>query len=122
MQIRLFIITLLAVCTFSGCGKEQRPVGFPPLYPCQITIIQGEQPLEGAMVRLMSESSKSEWITSGNTNSSGLAQLVTHAKFSGAPEGTFKVLVSKTEMEPSKYPPPVDNAPQSEWDQWKEQT
>jgi hypothetical protein len=122
MQIRIFIGAALVLCTFSGCGKEPRPAGFPALYPCKITITQGGQPLEGALVRLMPESGKSEWVTSGTTNASGVAAVVTHAKFSGAPEGTFKVCVSKTQLTPSKYPPPADNAPQSEWDQWKEQT
>jgi len=121
MQTKLLIITLLAVCVLSGCGGPARPAGLPTLYSCEITITQGGQPFEGALVRLLPDSGTFEWVISGNTDSSGIAKLVTHAKYPGAPEGTFKVLVSKTQLTPSKYPQPDDSAPQSEWEQWKEQ-
>ena len=121
MPIRLFIITLFAVSIFSGCSKEQRPAGLPPLFPCKIMITQGNKPLEGALVQLVPESGTFQWTISGKTDSSGVAKLSTHAKFSGAPAGTFKVLVSKTEASPSKYPVPADNAPVEEWTEYRGQ-
>lgn len=119
MPIRLFIITLFAVSIFSGCSKEQRPAGFPPLFPCEITITQGNKPLEGALVQLVPESGTFQWTISGKTGSNGIAKLSTHAKFSGAPAGTFKVLVSKTEASLSKYPVPADDAPVEEWTEYR---
>jgi hypothetical protein len=119
MQIRILIVVALVLCAFSGCSKEQRPAGLPALYSCQITITQGEQPLEGALVQLIPESGPSQWTMSGKTGSNGAAKITTHAKFAGAPEGTFKVLVSKTEAAPSKYPTPADNAPTEDWTAWR---
>jgi hypothetical protein len=120
MQIRLFIITLLGVCLFSGCTKTPRPVGFPTLYPCEITITQEGQPLENALVRLMPESGSFEWIISSKTNASGVALFSTHAKYPGAPAGTFKVCVSKIEEEPTKLPPFNKDAPFEERMAWEE--
>jgi len=122
MQIRLFIITLLAVCTFSGCGKEQRPAGFPPLYPCQITITQGEQPLEDALVRLLPESGSFAWGITGKTDAHGTAKISTHTNYPGAPEGTFKVCVSKIYETPSAFPQPAKDAPYEDWEAWRGQT
>jgi hypothetical protein len=121
MPIRTLIISLFVVCTISGCSKEQRPVGFPTLYPCQITITQGGQPLEGALVRLMPESGKSEWVISGKTDAGGVAKVSTHGKFSGAPEGTFKVCVAKTYETPSQFQPPKEDAPYEDWEAWRGQ-
>jgi len=116
MQIRIFIVTVLAVCVFAGCGGPPRPAGLPPLFPCDITIIQEGQPLEGALVRLIPESGVSEWAISGKTNANGVA-IISTALFRGAPEGTFKVLVSKTDVTPSQHTEPEDiNSP--EWEGW----
>jgi len=117
MQIRTFIISLIAVCVLVGCGGPQRPAGFPALFLCEITITQGGQPLVGADVRLMPESGSADWIISGKTGSNGVARVSTHGKFDGAPEGTFKVLVSKTLVKASQYTEPEDTA-SPEWGQW----
>ena len=119
MQYRIFFLALLTVSVL-GCGKVQRPVGLPDLSPCEITITQGGKPLEGADVRLVPESGKTEWITAGKTDAYGVARVSTHAKFAGAPEGTFKVLVSKLEQTPSQVPKPAKNAPDAEWVKWRE--
>jgi hypothetical protein len=65
-------------------------------------------------VRLVPESGPSLWSINGRTNVEGVATLWTHAKFFGVPAGTFKVLVSKTGMTPSKYTPPPAEAPPEE--------
>jgi len=122
VQIRTFILSIFVVCAFSGCGKEERPAGFPTLYPCTITITQEEKPLDGALVRLVPESGSSQWIVSGKTDASGTAKLSTHAKFAGAPEGTFKVCISKIYETPSQFPPPAKDAPYEEWEAWRAQS
>jgi len=109
MQIRTTFITLLAVFLFIGCSKTQRPAGFPDLYPCEITITQEGQPLEGATVRLIPVE-KFEWIITGTTNTSGIAKIYTyHGDFLGAPAGTFKVCVSKTSIALPDAPKPSDD-------------
>jgi len=118
MQIRRLIGAALVLCAFSGCGGSERPDGLPPLHPCEITITQGGNPLGGASVRLVRDDGTSAWPITGRTDSSGVAKITSHAQFAGAPEGTFKVLVSKTEMEPSKYTQPAKDAPQAEWDEY----
>ena len=96
-------------------------MGFPPLYPCQITITQGEQPLEGAMVRLVPETGSFAWGITGKTDAHGTAKMSTHTNYPGAPEGTFKVCVSKIYETPSQIPPPVKGASVEEWDAWHTQ-
>jgi len=120
MQIRTFIISLLAVCIFVGCGGPPRPAGMPPLFPCEITITQEGQPLENAFVQLVPEDGSSGWSIAGHTNANGVARILTHAQFPGAPEGTFKVLVSKTEHTLSSLPPEPADVHSREWEQWYE--
>ena len=70
-------------------------------------------------MRLMPESGSPEWLTSGKTDANGVAKLSTHAKFSGAPAGTFKVCVSKIYDTPSQFTAPARDAPGAEWDAWR---
>ena len=112
---------MLVLCILSGCNRANRPDGLPPLSSCEITITQGGEPLEGAFVQLMPESGVFEWAVAGHTNASGVAKILTHAQFPGAPEGTFKVLVSKTELEPSKFGPEPDDVNSPERAKWYDQ-
>ena len=122
MLIRTFIITLLVVCVFSGCGGPQRPAGFPDLFPCDIKVTQEGEPLAEAVVRLLPESGTNEWIISGKTDAYGIAKISTHAQFAGAPAGTFKVCVSKLYETPSQFEPPADSASYGEWQEWRDKT
>jgi len=118
MQIRLSLITLLAVCVLSGCDGEKRPAGFPPIFPCEITITQGGKPLEGALVRLMPEGTSS-WVIGGNTNASGTATIRTD-KYAGVPAGTFKVTVSKIYETPTQIQKPAETGTTfAEWEAWR---
>jgi len=114
MRIRIYLAITLILCVFSGCQPQNRPDGLPDLFPCAITITQGSQPLEGALVRLISEDGSSAWTISGKTDARGVAKISTHTGFAGAPAGTFKVLVSKTEMSPSQFPELAKNASPAE--------
>ncbi|MCL2304374.1 MAG: hypothetical protein FWC43_03425 [Planctomycetaceae bacterium] len=82
----------------------------PPLFSCEITITHEGSPLEGADLRLLSKDGITNWIIGGRTNASGVAKIVTHAQFDGAPAGTYKVLVAKGVMAPSKFPEPGPGA------------
>ena len=114
MQLRVFFALTLALCVLTGCQGKKRPDGLPELFPCVITIIQEGQPLDGALVQLIPESGGTGWTVSGKTGTNGKANISTHADFAGAPAGTYKVLVSKTEMSPSQFTEPAQDAPQDE--------
>ena len=97
---RIFVIFLLsAVCClpslFLGCGGDVRPPGFPKLYPVSLKVMQEGQPLADAAVSLRIADGSMTWSIGGRTNEQGVAELWTHGKFRGAPEGTFKVAVNK---------------------------
>lgn len=84
---------------WTGCGGPPRPADLPPLYATTITISQEDAPLEGALVSLFSEDTTFKWGVAGITDSSGKAEIKTHGRFSGAPLGPYKVVVTKTEPE-----------------------
>jgi len=117
MQPRIFIVVMFGLCILSGCEQKKRPDGMPALFPCSITVTQKDQPLEGALVRLMPESGSFEWTIGGKSDASGVAKITTHGEYAGAPAGTFKVLVSKIEKQPSAYEQPKDNM-SDEWKEW----
>ena len=89
-------MVLTAFCFVCGCS-ERLPDGMPALHPCQITITQSGTPLEGASVRLHAMGGSS-WLVSGETNSSGVVNMLTQGQYRGAPEGTYKVTVQKQEV------------------------
>ena len=115
----LFLLLLLSVSLFS-CSN--RPPGMPVLYPCKITVIQGEAPLADATVILINVSdiaTGQAWAPMGKTNSSGVAVMMTNAQYSGAAAGKYQIIVEKRDMEPSKLgPPPAADSP--EYDAWSE--
>lgn len=84
--------------TFGACKAEKRPEGFPELHPCSVKITQGGVPLADAVVSLVAQdSSLARWPCGANTDENGVAKLATYG-FDGAPVGTFKVVVMKTEI------------------------
>jgi len=100
-----FTALLLAACFIIGCGGDPRPAGMPRLYPVSIVVIQDGAPLTNATVQLIPEDeANSRWGPMGMTNASGVAAMRTNARYDGAPLGTYKVVVSKTEMEPHPNP------------------
>lgn len=109
MMKQTAIIFCLTFFVFaSGCGKTDRPDDLPKLYPTKITIKMDGQPLEGANVNLVSDSN-TRWLVSGKTGSNGVAEILTHGKFSGAPVGDYAVCVTKVHWEDgptSKLPMP----------------
>ncbi len=96
-RILTLFAAFAAVLTFGACGGEKRPEGFPELYPCSVKVIQGGAPLPGATVSLVGEDPQlMRWACGGNADENGVVELSTYG-FPGAPAGTFKVVVTKTE-------------------------
>ncbi|MDR2705158.1 MAG: hypothetical protein LBC02_05200 [Planctomycetaceae bacterium] len=117
----LFCIAILFV-TILGCSSQQLPEDLPVLYPCKITVIQDGQPLAGASVILqltenVSAHGGKSWIPMGLTDENGVAVMKTNARYNGAPLGKYKILVNKTEREPSKLEPapPEDSPLYTKW-------
>ncbi|MCL2744630.1 MAG: carboxypeptidase-like regulatory domain-containing protein [Planctomycetaceae bacterium] len=77
----------------SGCGGQQRPDGFPKVFPVELTVTQEGKPLAGASVSL--RSSETQWAIGGATDANGKVKLVTNG-YPGAPTGKFKVIIVKT--------------------------
>jgi len=87
------------VLVLPGCGGEQRPPGFPRLYPVSIKVTQEGTPLADATVSLRISDDSMTWSIGGRTDDQGVATLWTHGKFRGAPVGTFKVALDKVANE-----------------------
>ncbi|MDR1384561.1 MAG: hypothetical protein LBJ67_12065 [Planctomycetaceae bacterium] len=92
-----------------GCDKVKKPDGLPELYPLSIKLTQEkDKPLVDASVRLMTtdKNATTRWSISGSTNAQGVAALKTHGEYSGAPTGTYKIVVTKEEIVYDKSNPP----------------
>lgn len=99
---RIFVFSVVTggcLLALSGCKKENRPEGLPVLYSCSVKVVHGDEPAEGVDVRLYDPAVSRQWSVSGTTDASGVAQLRTHGQFPGAPAGTFKVVLRKSENE-----------------------
>ena len=92
--LALSFCALLALASL-GCGQKT-PDGMPDLQPTTLTVIQGGSPLADATVNLKSLDPSTAWTCGGVTDAKGVATLVTHGQYKGAPVGKYKVSVSKT--------------------------
>ncbi|EMI17963.1 hypothetical protein RMSM_05108 [Rhodopirellula maiorica SM1] len=108
-------VMMTTVLLINGCG-ESRPDGMPELYPATVTITQAGNPLSDATVTLYpNDSALRRWTVGGRTDATGTATLTTHTKYDGAPAGSFKVMVNKTETEGDPIPKhPGANATQDQ--------
>jgi len=92
-----FIITV-------GCGGRKMPDGMPALRSCKLTFTQENVPLADATVFLRSVSPDFKWSVSGMTDDKGVVNVSTEGFYPGVPEGTYKVVVTKTvELENGYY-------------------
>jgi len=90
------VAAILALVSAFGCGPK-KPDGMPPLYPCELTFVQGTTPVEGVLVNLYPEDgSDSRWRSGGTTDANGKIELRTLAQYKGVPEGSYKVTAYKT--------------------------
>ena len=95
------LLSLGSVLLFlAGCGGSDRgrPADLPQLYPVSIGITQGNQPLEGATVTLVSKTPATYGTASGTTNAAGVAAIRTYG-YDGVPASEYTVLVEKKDSE-----------------------
>ena len=91
----IYCVFFAMTLVLSGCGGDQRPPGFPKLYPVSLKVMQEGQPLSEAAISLRKADHSIMWSIGGRTDEQGVVVLWTHGKFRGAPEGRFKVTVEK---------------------------
>lgn len=91
-------LVLCAALTFVGGCSRPKPDGMPKLVPCTVRVTQEEEPLAGATVELLGDENF-KWTVSGTTDAQGNAKIHTHGDYPGAPEGSYKVAVSKQVVE-----------------------
>lgn len=106
-----FVFACGIVLLATGCGAE-RPSNLPPLFACEIAVIQDGAPLPGAQVLLSADDCK--WSVTGVTDDLGVARMFTHEKFAGAPVGEYRATVFKEivlEIPNPRHKPDVDNEP-----------
>ena len=96
-ELYCVILLLCLVLLLSGCAAEGLPDGMPKPYPTVITIIQDDQPLEGASVVLVPMDPSNTWHAGASTDATGKAVLLTHVKYSGVVPGKYYIVVSKYE-------------------------
>ena len=100
----LFSLAALLCCVaVVGCGRP-KPDGMPKLFPCNVKVIQDDAPLADATVTFHGPDGF-KWAVSGTTDASGVAKMHTHGTYPGAPEGEFKVTITKHVVEPAKVDP-----------------
>ena len=99
MRYSLTVLFFFVVMAFvAGCGPKV-PEGMPKTYPCKIKVTKGGSPVSGANVLLFSDSLPGSLTTSGQTDSSGVAEL--HSTLGnyftkGSPAGEMKVVIQKS--------------------------
>jgi hypothetical protein len=94
--ITLWIFICGLICGI-GCGTK-KPNSFPNLVPCAISVTKDKKPVDKTLVTLTPVSNGGEWISSGLTDSRGIAEISTMLgsySAKGTPEGEFKVFLSR---------------------------
>ncbi|MGL4944416.1 MAG: hypothetical protein ACRC46_14635 [Thermoguttaceae bacterium] len=95
---RLFTLVVVSLCFlgfFVGCGGQKAPADFPKLYNVNLSVENNGTPLDGVIVNFVSTS---QYVTSGQTDSSGKAVLATRTSLysaKGVPVGQYKVVLTK---------------------------
>ncbi len=109
-NVRFFLLmTVFCVPFVFGCHSA-KPKGFPAVYPIQITVQKGGEPMEDVDLTLIADQQNVAWSISGRTGSNGVAQLLTsQGNYSkeGAPSGSFRVTCRKN-IEPIEELPGHD--------------
>ena len=92
----LVILACLSFVIFSGCSRT--PKGFPKVFPCRITVVDGTTPIADVEVSLLATTPSDGMVFFGKTDVSGVCKVGTthvncHKK--GVPEGSYKVVLVK---------------------------
>ncbi len=100
----LFSLVALFCCVaVVGCGRP-KPDGMPKLFPCSVKALQDGVPLADATVTFHG-GDDFKWAVSGATDANGVAKIYTHGTYPGAPEGEFKVTITKHVVEKPEVDP-----------------
>jgi hypothetical protein len=93
---------LLILIFVTGCSSK--PEGFPAVYPCSVTVVNGETPIEGATVTFNYDTGAGAPVTvSAITGKNGIAvmnSMQASHEVKGAPAGQCKVVVVKNNFVP----------------------
>lgn len=107
---KYLLVLLFVFCVFFGCG-EKPPEDMPKLYKTRLILVQEGKPLDGAMVLLERHTKTTKYSCGGMTDANGIVNIQTHGKYTGVPEGTYTVVVSKIITE---YSGPLNEIPSEE--------
>ena len=96
----LTIFTLSVALLFqAGCGgNDGRPADMPKLYSVRITVTQDGNPLDGATVTLVANTPSTYGESSGTTDASGVATMMTYG-YAGVPADDYAVRITKSVVE-----------------------
>ncbi len=101
-----FFVAVTCMVLLAACARPDKPDGFPKTVSCVITITQEGQPLALASVQLTPADGQRDWMCRAMTDEQGVATMHTYGRYEGAPLGKFKVVVTKTESDSSKFKMP----------------
>ncbi|MDR2756873.1 MAG: hypothetical protein LBC20_14335 [Planctomycetaceae bacterium] len=90
----MFIGLFFHIITIIGCG-DSRPSDLPPLQSVVLTFTLDEKPLSEAIVTLYSTEPNFKWSVGGGTDDNGQVVLMTNGRYTGTPEGKYKITVDK---------------------------
>ena len=95
---KYFMLFLLITALVFSVSCTKVPDGMPKTYPCTIKVIKDSSPVDGANIVLYPENPVADLVSSGVTDTSGNAKIVSLYKnyqAKGAPEGSYKVVITK---------------------------
>jgi len=104
------VIAVMLLVTTSACSQKKKPADLPQLYPCEITVIQDGQPLEGAIVGLIADGHNTRFPSAAISDNKGIAKIKTDSLWPGAPAGNYKVTISKTVLPVLDLPKEIPDA------------
>ena len=100
MRVRVELLSLLVVvfAMTTGCSKQKLPADLPKLYPCRITITDMDgKPLEKVVISVNPEDKTNKWGANGETNASGVADIMTSGQYKGLAEGKYNITLTAIE-------------------------
>lgn len=89
---------VVGIAAANGCRRPERPEGLPELYPCEIVVTFGGEPLEGVLATLTPESPElKKWRAGGTTDAEGRVEVKTAFCWEGVAAGTYRLGFTKEE-------------------------
>ncbi|MDR3110953.1 MAG: Ig-like domain-containing protein [Planctomycetaceae bacterium] len=95
MYYQFFVFHFVLCCSLVFVGCNNKPTGFPDVFPCTVTVKDGERPVCDATVKLIYDSQGSITVT-GVTDQSGIAQMKSifaSYEVKGVPAGDARVII-----------------------------